>query len=47
MGSDKRKKASIISSTHWDREWYRTFEEFQKKLSEEFFPELIDLLENT
>jgi alpha-mannosidase len=35
----------IISHTHWDREWYRTFQSFRLKLVL-LVDELLDLLEN-
>ena len=36
--------AHVVSHTHWDREWYRTFQVFRMRLVE-FTDALIDLLE--
>ncbi|POP42672.1 alpha-mannosidase [Superficieibacter electus] len=36
---------NIISHTHWDREWHKTFEEYRVRLVA-FFDNLIDLLEH-
>jgi alpha-mannosidase len=35
----------ILSHTHWDREWYRTFQEFRRQLVL-LVDELLDVLEN-
>lgn len=37
-------KIIIAASTHWDREWYRTFQEFQIRLCD-LMNQLLDLLE--
>ena len=37
-------KFNIVSHTHWDREWHKTFEEYRVRLVS-FFDNLIDLLE--
>ncbi len=39
------KKAHYISGTHWDREWYRTFQEF-RLLFVELVDDLLDLMES-
>ncbi len=38
-------KVVIVASTHWDREWYRTFPEFRVRLVE-LFNRLLPMLEN-
>ena len=38
------KKVIVAASTHWDREWYRTFQDFQIRLCD-LFNQLLDLLE--
>ncbi|RKD24859.1 mannosylglycerate hydrolase [Caminicella sporogenes DSM 14501] len=38
-------KFHIVSHTHWDREWYKTFEEYRVKLVR-VIDDLLDLLEN-
>ncbi|NBI07389.1 glycoside hydrolase family 38 C-terminal domain-containing protein [Senegalia massiliensis] len=38
-------KFHIVSHTHWDREWHKTFEEYRVKLIR-VMDDLIDLLEN-
>ena len=35
----------ILSHTHWDREWYQTYQQFRRKLVL-FMDELLDILEN-
>lgn len=37
---------TIVSHTHWDREWHKTFEEYRVRLVS-FFDNLIDLLEHS
>lgn len=37
--------AHVVSHTHWDREWYRTFQEFRRRLVD-LMDFLIDLMEN-
>jgi mannosylglycerate hydrolase len=41
---DKKPQVILYSHTHWDREWYKTFEEFRIELVE-LIDELLDLLE--
>lgn len=41
----QKTKVYIISSTHWDREWYSTFEVYRFRLVR-MMDELIDILEN-
>ena len=38
------KKFTVISHTHWDREWYRTFEAFRLNLVR-LCDELLEILE--
>lgn len=38
-------KIIVAASTHWDREWYRTFQDFQIRLVD-LFDELLEILEN-
>ena len=38
-------KVFIVPHTHWDREWYRTFQQFRIKLID-FIDNLIGILEN-
>ncbi len=41
----KQYKAFIVPHTHWDREWYRTFQQFRIRLID-LINNLIDILEN-
>jgi len=41
---DKKLKLFIVSHTHWDREWYRTFQAFRKRLVS-ILDELIEYME--
>ncbi|MEN6358076.1 MAG: glycoside hydrolase family 38 C-terminal domain-containing protein [Armatimonadota bacterium] len=43
--SDKKYTAHVVSHTHWDREWYRTFQRFRMRLVE-MTDYLIDLMES-
>ncbi|MCE5323842.1 glycosyl hydrolase-related protein [bacterium] len=43
--SDKKYTAHVVSHTHWDREWYRTFQQFRMRLVE-MTDYLIDLMES-
>lgn len=38
-------KVIVAASTHWDREWYRTFQDFQIRLVD-LFDELLEILEH-
>jgi len=38
-------KAFIVPHTHWDREWYRTFQQFRIRLID-LINNLIEILEN-
>jgi len=38
-------KAFIIPHTHWDREWYQTFQQFRIRLIN-LIDKLIDIFEN-
>lgn len=42
---DKKYTAHVVSHTHWDREWYRTFQQFRMRLVE-MTDYLIDLMES-
>lgn len=42
--NDKNKTCHFIAHTHWDREWYRTFEQFRMILVE-LVDDIIDILE--
>ncbi|WP_256760861.1 glycoside hydrolase family 38 C-terminal domain-containing protein [Cohnella sp. WQ 127256] len=45
MNDQKRWKLHVISHTHWDREWYQTFQGFRKRLVY-MMDELIEVMEN-
>ena len=38
------KEVFIVPSTHWDREWYKPFQEFRLKLVE-LIEDLLEILE--
>jgi len=41
----KQYKAFIVPHTHWDREWYQTFQQFRIRLID-LVDNLINILEN-
>ena len=41
----KKYKAHVVSHTHWDREWYNTFQQFRMRLVD-LTDSLIELMEN-
>ncbi len=46
MKSVKKLTVHVVSLTHWDREWYSTFQQFRYRLIE-MTDEMLDTLENT
>lgn len=44
MYSSKKFKAHIISHTHWDREWYQTFQQYRRRLVR-MMDDLLDVME--
>ena len=44
MGSSKQRTAIVVSHTHWDREWYLTFQQFRMRLVA-MVDDLLDLLD--
>ncbi|MDI6783838.1 MAG: glycoside hydrolase family 38 C-terminal domain-containing protein [bacterium] len=41
----RQKEAHVVSHTHWDREWYLTFQQYRMRLVD-VIDQVIDLLEN-
>lgn len=41
----RRKEVHVVSHTHWDREWYLTFQQYRMRLVD-VIDQVIDLLEN-
>ena len=39
-----KKRCHILSHTHWDREWYQTFQQFRRRLVR-MMDELLDFME--
>ncbi|HPF57060.1 MAG TPA: alpha-mannosidase, partial [Clostridiales bacterium] len=44
MAKDNKKKCFVISHTHWDREWYQTFQDYRFRLVR-MFDDLLEILE--
>lgn len=44
MAENKKKKCFVVSHTHWDREWYETFQSYRFRLVR-MFDELLEILE--
>ena len=42
---EKKKDIFYFSSTHWDREWYQTFQGFRYRLVK-VMDEILDVMEN-